>query len=543
MIKILSKELTNQISAGEIIDRPASIVKELIENSLDAKSTMINIDIMHGGILMILVSDNGCGIIKEELSLALTNHATSKISKIDDLQKISSLGFRGEALASINSVSELTLISRPYNQDQAWQTCEEYLEPVAHPIGTTVKVKHLFYNTPVRRKFLKSEKTEFLRIDEVIRQLALSRLDVTFIVRHNKKIIRQYHAVINSKIKRLNNLCGSFIKKSLEVSCHKDDMKVKGWIINPNDGSVLDINYLYVNNRIIRDKLINHAIRQAYFELSTNVKHPSFILFINLPTDQIDINIHPSKNEVRFYQERIIHDFIYKSICTTLRDDINKNNDITTTSNTTTSKKSLNNNTVTILHKKTDIPTISHQYNYKILSIYLSYYALIEYYNKILVISLLKAKRYFFEYQLINKNKFLYTKPLIIPYKCNLSEKHIIFIKKYYKFFKIIGIEIKFFDKLCFIKKIPKLLDQQNLHQFIFEFINYIFNKKKIIFDKIISWIIDWVIVNHNPWDKNQVISLFQEIEKIFPNWMNNCYGKFAIAINIDTAISYFNDD
>ena len=323
-IAILPARLANQIAAGEVVERPASVIKELVENSLDAGATSISIDIDKGGVKRIRISDNGIGIVKDELTLALSRHATSKIKDLRDLEAIDSLGFRGEALASISSVSRLTLTSKPKDQDTAWQANAEgrdmavTIKPAAHPDGTTIEVLDLFFNTPARRKFLRTDKTEFNHIDEVIRRIALARLDVTFSLTHNAKMIRQYRAAATKAqiAKRVAMVCGQkFVDNAIEVNCSHDDMVFSGWLAKPSFvRNQNDLCYSYVNGRMMRDKLINHAIRQAYADLLPPDTYPAFVLFLELDYREVDVNVHPAKHEVRFHQSRYVHDFIY-SVC------------------------------------------------------------------------------------------------------------------------------------------------------------------------------------------------------------------------------------
>jgi DNA mismatch repair protein MutL len=323
-IAILPARLANQIAAGEVVERPASVIKELIENSLDAGATNIHIDVDKGGVKRIRIADNGKGIVKDELMLALSRHATSKIKDLSDLEAINSLGFRGEALASISSVARLTLTSKPKEQDAAWQAYTEgrdmqvTVKPAAHPNGTSIEVLDLFFNTPARRKFLRTEKTEFSHIDEVVRRIALARFDVEFSLTHNGKMIRQYR-VANDKAgyaKRVGMVCGQkFIEHAIEVECVHDDMTFSGWLAKPSFArNQNDLCYSYVNGRMMRDKLINHAIRQAYAELLPQNTYPAFVLFLTLDHREVDVNVHPAKHEVRFHQSRYVHDFIY-SVC------------------------------------------------------------------------------------------------------------------------------------------------------------------------------------------------------------------------------------
>ncbi|MGV4200066.1 DNA mismatch repair endonuclease MutL [Citrobacter murliniae] len=329
-IQVLPPQLANQIAAGEVVERPASVVKELVENSLDAGATRIDIDIERGGAKLIRIRDNGCGIKKDELALALARHATSKIASLDDLESIVSLGFRGEALASISSVSRLTLTSRTQEQPEAWQAYAEgrdmdvTVKPAAHPVGTTLEVLDLFYNTPARRKFMRTEKTEFNHIDEIIRRIALARFDVTINLSHNGKIMRQYRAVTadGQKERRLGAICGTpFLEQALAIEWQHGDLTLRGWVADPNHttAALAEIQYCYVNGRMMRDRLINHAIRQACEDKLGADQQPAFVLYLEIDPHQVDVNVHPAKHEVRFHQSRLVHDFIYQGVLSVLQ--------------------------------------------------------------------------------------------------------------------------------------------------------------------------------------------------------------------------------
>ncbi len=329
-IQVLPPQLANQIAAGEVVERPASVVKELVENSLDAGATRIDIDIERGGAKLIRIRDNGCGIKKDELALALARHATSKIASLDDLEAIISLGFRGEALASISSVSRLTLTSRTAEQQEAWQAYAEgrdmdvTVKPAAHPVGTTLEVLDLFYNTPARRKFLRTEKTEFNHIDEIIRRIALARFDVTINLSHNGKIVRQYRAVSEGgqKERRFGAICGTaFLEQALAIEWQHGDLTLRGWVADPNHTppALAEIQYCYVNGRMMRDRLINHAIRQACEDKLRADQQPAFVLYLEIDPHQVDVNVHPAKHEVRFHQSRLVHDFIYQGVLSVLQ--------------------------------------------------------------------------------------------------------------------------------------------------------------------------------------------------------------------------------
>ncbi|WPC74386.1 DNA mismatch repair endonuclease MutL [Vibrio porteresiae] len=327
-IQILPARLANQIAAGEVVERPASVVKELVENSLDSGATRIDIDIEKGGAKLIRIRDNGSGIPKDELSLALSRHATSKIHNLDDLEAIMSLGFRGEALASISSVSRLTLTSRTPAQEEAWSAYSEgrdmavQLQPAAHPVGTSVEVLDLFFNTPARRKFLRTEKTEFAHIDELVKRIALSRFDVTFSLRHNGAVVRQYRAAQTraQEEKRVGAVCGSaFAREMLRVDLEHQGLKLSGWITTPEGArQQSDLQFCYVNGRMMKDKLINHAIRQSYETSLRADQYATYVLFIEIDPHQVDVNVHPAKHEVRFHQARLVHDFIYQAVSSAL---------------------------------------------------------------------------------------------------------------------------------------------------------------------------------------------------------------------------------
>lgn len=327
-IQILPPQLANQIAAGEVVERPASVVKELVENSLDAGADQILIEIERGGSKKILIRDNGSGIAEAELGLALSRHATSKISSLDDLEQIVSLGFRGEALASISSVSRLTLTSKPAAQDKAWQAYAEgrdmqvQIKPAAHPDGSSIEVLDLFFNTPARRKFLRSDKTEFAHIDELVKRLALSRFDVSWTLIHNGQTVRQLKKADSREAqqKRVAALCGkNFLEQAAYVEVAYDDLKLWGWVLQPSAcKEQLQCQYSYVNGRMMKDKLLNHAIRQAYGSMLSAEQQPAFVLYLDINPRQVDVNVHPAKHEVRFHQARLVHDFVASALTNAL---------------------------------------------------------------------------------------------------------------------------------------------------------------------------------------------------------------------------------
>ncbi|MDF1628162.1 MAG: DNA mismatch repair endonuclease MutL [Alcanivoracaceae bacterium] len=323
-IQLLDPRLANQIAAGEVVERPASVVKELLENALDAGADQIQVDAEQGGVKLIRVRDNGGGIGADDLPLALSRHATSKIRTLDDLEAIGSLGFRGEALAAISSVSRLTLTSNVADSAEGWQVSVEgrdmaaQVQPAAHPRGTSVEMRDLFFNTPARRRFLRAEKTEFNHLEEVFRRIALSEFATAFRLMHNQKVIHQLPAATTDvhRAQRVAKLCGSaFMEQSIAVNIEHGGLRLHGWLGLPTfSRSQSDLQYFFVNGRVIRDRVVSHAVRQAYRDVLYHGRHPAYVLFFELDPAQVDVNVHPTKHEVRFREQRMVHDFLYRSL-------------------------------------------------------------------------------------------------------------------------------------------------------------------------------------------------------------------------------------
>ena len=323
-IRLLPPILANQIAAGEVVERPASVVKELVENSLDAGATKIEVDIVQGGAKLIRVRDNGSGIPREDLPLALRRHATSKISTSDDLGSITTMGFRGEALASAAAVSRLTLTSRTEGQKEAWQVFAEgseqeaVIRPASHPVGTTVEVKDLFFNVPARRRFLKSEKTEFSRILQTVSHLALSRFDFEITLRRDGRLVKtvKVPGSPDEDIIRVGAVVGgTFAEEALRVSLESGGTELTGWVMmpEPGSGSVPD-EYFFVNGRSVRDRLLMHAVRQAATEITGRNEVPSYVLYLRIDPHDVDVNVHPTKHEVRFAEAREVHDLVVTGV-------------------------------------------------------------------------------------------------------------------------------------------------------------------------------------------------------------------------------------
>lgn len=323
-IQLLSPRLANQIAAGEVVERPASVVKELLENSLDAGATRIDIEIERGGIQLIRISDNGSGIHPDDLPLALARHATSKIASLDDLAAVMSLGFRGEALASIASVAKLLLISRRRGESAAWQAFAEgagmqvQVQPAALSEGTRIEVRDLFFNTPARRRFLRSEATEFAHIEDVVRRVALARADVSFSLKHNGRGIRHWRAgrTEQALAERLGAVLGrSFLLTAQPLDLRLDNVHLHGYVGHPaQHRAQADGQFVFVNGRAIRDRVVSHAIRAGFADRIPPGRSPCYALFLELPATDVDVNVHPTKHEVRFRNARWLHDWLTRSV-------------------------------------------------------------------------------------------------------------------------------------------------------------------------------------------------------------------------------------
>ncbi|WP_010627315.1 DNA mismatch repair endonuclease MutL [Halomonas sp. KM-1] len=324
-IRVLDPRLANQIAAGEVVERPASVVKELVENAIDAGSRRIEVELEAGGARLIRVRDDGSGIAEEDLPLALSRHATSKIASLEDLEGVASLGFRGEALASISSVSRLELVANVEDDPRGgWRVVAEgrqmepRVTPAPHPRGTSVTVRDLFFNTPARRKFLRTEKTEYGHVEEAFRRLALSRYDITWVLRHNQKTVHQLPAGDDPtrRERRIAALLGkSFLDNALHLDLAAGGLRLWGWVGLPTHSRAqADQQYFFVNGRVVRDRLVAHAIRQAYRDVLFHGRHPVFVLYLEVDPTVVDVNVHPTKHEVRFRDGRLVHDFLFSSL-------------------------------------------------------------------------------------------------------------------------------------------------------------------------------------------------------------------------------------
>ena len=318
-IQFLPSHLINQIAAGEVVERPANALKEIVENSLDAGATHISVEIAGGGIKLLRVCDNGCGMEADDLPLALSRHATSKIKSLADLERVKSMGFRGEGLASIASVSRLTLTSRTAQNAHAHQIRASdgalgEVAAAAHPVGTTIEIAELFFNTPARRKFLKSENTEYAHCATMLERLALANPAVSFSLKNNGKTVFDYPAQALGE--RVAAIVGAaFQAASLPIDCHAGEMALRGFISKPTFAQgKSDKQFFFVNNRFVRDKVMLHAVKQAYRDVLHNQITPAFVLFLDLPPEQVDVNVHPTKTEIRFRDSQAVHQMIFHAL-------------------------------------------------------------------------------------------------------------------------------------------------------------------------------------------------------------------------------------
>ncbi|WKX26103.1 DNA mismatch repair endonuclease MutL [Tatumella ptyseos] len=574
-IQILPPQLANQIAAGEVVERPASVVKELIENSLDAGATRIHIDIDKGGTKRIAIRDNGCGIDKEQLSLALARHATSKIASLDDLEAIISLGFRGEALASISSVSRLTLTSRPESQQEAWQAYAEgremnvSLKPAAHPCGSTLEVLDLFYNTPARRKFLRTEKTEFTHIDEVIRRIALARFDVEFMLTHNGKAARHYRVANNEKQKqqRLAAICGAnFVSQAVHIDWQHDGLGIEGWIVSPDYAQqVSEIQYCYVNGRMMRDKLINHAIRQAYQEHIGPQQTPAYVLFLTVDPHQVDVNVHPAKHEVRFHQSRLVHDFIYQGITSALTP-VEQGLSLEVSQPAPLSQPIIAENRVSAGKNKFAQPAqpVTERHNYspepyrkkeadvyqrlvsstprveeaaveplkadyleplaghtqgfgRVLTVCEQRFALLERSTGLALLSLAKAASLVLAKQLSPATQSLVSQPLLIPLrvKSRVIDKQV--ISQHAELLQRFGIDLDSDGHYSTLRAVPLPLRAQNLQRLLPELIEWLSSASEVNPSTFTLWLAGTIDSTERTWSHSQAISLLADLERLDP--------------------------
>jgi DNA mismatch repair protein MutL len=607
-IQILPPQLANQIAAGEVVERPASVVKELVENSLDAGATRIDVDIEKGGAKLIRIRDNGCGIAKAELAMALARHATSKIASLDDLEAIMSLGFRGEALASVSSVSRLTLTSRTADQSEAWQAYAEgrdmdvTVKPAAHPVGTSLEVLDLFYNTPARRKFMRTEKTEFTHIDEVIRRIALARFDVAISLSHNGKLMRQYRAVSEEaqRERRLGAICGTtFMQHALRIEWQHDDLALRGWVADPSGSrQVSDLQYCYVNGRMMRDKLINHAIRQAYQTQLGDDQQPAYVLYLEIDPHQVDVNVHPAKHEVRFHQSRLVHDFIWQGVMSALQasrapelpisraeepapkwqpenrqaaganhfaqaSSVPRNSGASAggaganwqnkepsySSREGAAYKQLIKTPVAEVPRAVpapvrqpeprEAPLAAHAQSFgRVLSVLHDRYALLERGSNLQLLSLAIATRWLKQAQLQPGDEGLKPQPLLIPVRLKVAAPELTVIDAQSTLLSLMGIDLQREGQHVTLRAVPLPLRTQNLQILIPELLGYLARQQEISASALAQWLARRDDAEDTHWNHSQAIALLAELERLCPHLLKSPPSGLVQTIEIESAIN-----
>jgi len=493
--------LANQIAAGEVIERPASVVKELVENSIDAGAKQIDIDIDGAGSKLIRVRDNGTGIHADDLSLALSRHATSKLYSSEQLSQIDSLGFRGEALPSISSVSQLTLSSRQQESDSAWQLANEELAPTAHPLGTTIEVRDLFFNLPARRRFLRSNKTEQNHILTTLYRLALSRFDVGFScqISNNARLKLPASNSTLGHQQRIAKICGqSFIKSSLYLEQTYDDISLTGWFAKTSaHRPQTDIQYFFINGRVIRDRVINHAVRQAYAEHIPAGRHAAYVLYLTLPLDRVDVNVHPTKHEVRFRDARLIHGLITSALSDALQqaDDNELPEQIQTSidlepvvaaesaiaeqgasyRSSPTSKP--------VSRAKKQPPSITIETTSNLLH---QRYLIVHANHQPMLIDLQQADHHLRQQTFLDAlhTKTLKSRPILVPISVSLSQQQLALVQQHATVLQSLGIELALNNDSVQVKQIPSLLAQVNIQQLVLK-ISDALSAQQVGFDQL----------------------------------------------------------
>lgn len=585
-IQVLPPQLANQIAAGEVVERPASVVKELVENSLDAGATRIDIDIERGGAKLIRIRDNGCGIKKDELALALARHATSKIASLDDLEAIISLGFRGEALASISSV--------------------------AHPVGTTLEVLDLFYNTPARRKFMRTEKTEFGHIDEVVRRIALARFDVTINLSHNGKVMRQYRAVAQDgqRERRLGTICGAgFLEHALAIEWQHGDLTLRGWVADPlhTTPALAEIQYCYVNGRMMRDRLINHAIRQACEDKLGADQQPAFVLYLEIDPHQVDVNVHPAKHEVRFHQSRLVHDFIYQGVLSVLQQQLDaplaekddppaprampenriaaggnqfarpsEAREPATRFSITPSRESAASSgrpggaswphaqpgyqkqQGALYRQLLDTPTApkpalqtpgaaelaGHSQSFgRVLTIVSRDCALLEREGGLALLSLTVAERWLRQAQLTPGAEAVCAQPLLIPLRLKVTEGEKQALVAAQSALTQLGIDMHTDALHVTVRAVPLPLRQQNLQILIPELIGYLAQQNAFDVGNIAQWMARNLTSEQTSWNMAQAIALLADVERLCPQLVRTPPGGLLQPVDLHSAMNALKDE
>ncbi len=545
----LSSQLANQIAAGEVVERPSSVVKELLENSLDAGATQIDIDIQAGGTQLIRIRDNGSGIPQNELVLALSPHATSKISSLDDLIQVVSMGFRGEALASIASVSELILTSQ--YDDIAWSIKAKEgvfdLSPASHPSGTTVEVNNLFYNTPARRKFLKAERTEYKHVEDVVKHLALARFDVAFNFKHNQRQVFSLPVANSSenKLQRLTRLINKdFISAAVELSFENAGLKLSGWIASAEySRSQSDMQYFFVNGRMIRDKVITHAVRQAFQDTLYPGRFPVYVLQLEMDAEQVDVNVHPTKHEVRFRQSRLVHDFLFYSLRESLSKKINihKAEKFNTQNFNTQSYSTFNTNNInhspvsesaktyssSPFHNLLDGDGLNKPLGIAIAKLN-NNYLLTQNKKGLLVLQLRQARQNLVQQQIKNalsKQQSLISKPVLIPFSIQLKVNTQTWLETNKENLQQLGFEFAVLGEYeIMVRQVPAMLNANDLKQSIQKYIEFVLNDGMGFSESLVDIILNDDF-SDNPSDWN---ILLRDLENRGIEYIKHCFHEIS---------------
>ena len=484
-IHVLSPNVANQIAAGEVIERPASVVKELLENALDAGASQISVDVGFGGLNQIKISDNGVGIHEDDLLLAIAAHATSKINQLNDLYAIKSMGFRGEALASIASVSRLTISSKPINQSHAMMLQYEgqnvMLSPCARSQGTTIDVRDIFFNAPVRKKFLKTERGEYQAIESVVKRFALSAPGVALNLYHNGKQTLALPAASCEKttLVRIQKLLGkTFVDHAIYLDSERAGMRLHGWVSGLDyQRSQHDRQWIYINRRMVKDKLMNHALKQSYEGRLHPGRHPACVLYLTIPTDEVDVNVHPTKHEVRFQQPRLVHDFMTSQITqATIK---HQAQDI--------SIKPLESEHASVhayhgiaLSDESDVrePSLSWQaaprfmpssaLNSKDFLVLNTQFAIVHLFNEPWLMHLEQVQKHYYFEQVMQQKGGLASRPLLVPVSYAFSSAAYFLLESVLPMLSEVGIECSFASDSCLlIRSIPQLFPALDLHAFL----------------------------------------------------------------------------
>ena len=479
-IHALPLHLANQIAAGEVIERPASVVKELVENSLDAGATQITIDIEGAGSHLIRIRDNGFGIHQDDLPLALSRHATSKLHSSEQLSHISSLGFRGEALPSITSISQLTITSRQTDSEYGWQIngLNNAISPASHPEGTTIEVRDLFFNLPARRHFLRSNKTEQHHILTTLQRLALSQFEVGFNCKlsDNQQLKLPSAKTEIQRQQRLAKVCGKqFIEHSIFLQQDYNDVSLQGWIIKTEaHRAQTDVQHFFINGRVIRDKVINHAIRQAYGDSIPAGRQTAYVLYLTLPLDRVDINVHPTKHEVRFRDARLIHGLITTALQEALSQSSHDERIESEPKSHQTKQAEI---VLNIAEQAQNYPTenidtkttLTPSSFGPIISLLHQRYAITQSEQGTILLDLQHAERQLRRLQLLQaiKTKTLRSRPILVPIKLQLESELITIAQHKSELLESFGIELQTTPEYLIIKRIPSLFAQVEIKQFI----------------------------------------------------------------------------